>query len=138
MSVRTLSPEPTAGTDTAFHPVLLRCRRRDWSLLPLLFHPTAQTSSGPTAATPSNELLRVPGFGLPTILQEVPSHRCMRVLREAAVREEPTAHALVLLRASTSVSVLYGSVATFGLDTKFHWVPSQCTTTVLYNPLCKE
>src|SRR5829696_8105892 len=60
----------------------------------------------PVPSTPSNELPIVPGLGLETIVHEVPFHRCMRLLREVAVREEPTAHALVLLKASTLVSTL--------------------------------
>src|SRR5919112_1254914 len=117
MSVRTLSPVPTFGTATFVHPVPERCRTKDRSPLPLLFHPTAQMSSGPAAATPSNELLKVPGLGLETIVQEVPFHRCIRLLREVAVREDPTAHALVLLRASTLVSVFSPLVVAFGLVT---------------------
>jgi hypothetical protein len=46
--------------------------RSPWSLI---FQPTAQTSFAPVAATPSKELLRVPGFGLETIVHEVPFHR---------------------------------------------------------------
>jgi hypothetical protein len=81
--------------------------------LPLFFHPTAQMSLGPVASTPSNELPKVPGLGLETIVQEAPFHRCMRLLREVDVREEPTAHALVLLKASTLVSALSPLVPAF-------------------------
>ena len=73
----------------------------------------------------------MPGLGLETIVHEVPFHRCMRLLREVAVREEPTAHALVLLRASTLVSTLSPVVPAFGLVTTRHWVPSQCSMSVL-------
>src|SRR5215208_7743596 len=131
MPVRTLSPVPTFGTATFVHCVPERCRTKDRSPLPLLFHPTAQMSSGPAAATPSNELPKVPGLGLETICHEVPFHRCMRLLREVAVREEPTAQALVLLRASTLISALSPLVSAFGLVTTRHWVPSQCSMSVL-------
>jgi hypothetical protein len=73
----------------------------------------------------------VPALGLETIVHEVPFHRCMRLLREVAVREEPTAQALVVLRASTLVSVLSPVVTAFGLDTTLHWVPFQCSMSVL-------
>ena len=99
--------------------------------MPLFFHPTAQISLGPVAFTPSNELPKVPGLGLETIVQEVPFHRCMRLLRELAVREEPTAHALVLLRASMLVRALSPLVPAFGLVTTRHQVPSQCSMSVL-------
>jgi hypothetical protein len=48
----------------------------------------------------------------------------MRLLREVDVREEPTAHALVLLRASTLVSAL-SPLMPGGLVTTRHWVPFQ-------------
>jgi len=98
--------------------------------LPLFFHPTAQMLLGPAAATPSNELPKVPGLGLETIVQEVPFHRCIRLLRELAVREEPTAQALVLLRASMLVRALSPLVPAFGLVTTRHWVPFQRSISV--------
>jgi hypothetical protein len=109
----------------------LGCKSRNWSPLPLFFHPTAQMRLGATAATPSNELLRVPGLGLETIVHEVSFHRCIRLLWEVAVREEPTAHALVLLRTATPVSTLSPLVPAFGLVTTRHWVPFQRSMSVL-------
>jgi hypothetical protein len=87
-------------------------------------------SVGAAAATPSKELLSVPGLGLETIVHEVPFHRCMRLLREVPAREEPTAHALVPLKASTLVSTLSPLVPAFGLGTTRHWVPFQRSMSV--------
>ena len=77
------------------------------------------------------ELPKVPGLGLGTIVQKVPFHRCMRLLRDLAVRDEPTAQALVLLRASTLVRALAALVPAFGLVTTRHWVPFQRSMSVL-------
>jgi len=69
-------------------------------------------------------------LALQPIVHEVPFHRCMRLLREVAVREEPTAHALVLLKASTLVSTLSPVVPAFGLVTTRHCVPFQRSMSV--------
>ena len=85
---------------------------------------------GPAAATSSNELPAVLGLGLETIVQEVPFHRCMRLLREVAVRENRLPMRWCCSGIHARQRIVSTVVPAFGLVTTRHWVPFQRSMSV--------
>src|SRR5262249_3448532 len=89
------------------------------------------------AATESRKL-KGPGLGLGTSFQLRPFQRSIRVLSLVAVAYVPTAHALLAEVAATALRpVSLTRPAGFGLGTRAHFVPFQCSIRV-FGPLLAE
>jgi hypothetical protein len=98
-------------------------------VVPVPVEPTAQALAADVAMTELS-FVSIPGLGLPTIVQAVPSQCSVNVPvsvpdPKRVVCEYPTAQALVADVAVTDWrTVLFPWV---GLGTTFHEVPSQCS-----------
>src|SRR6266702_4238344 len=130
-----LSRLPTLGLETTSHWEPSQCSTNEAFCMPLLpgcMCPTAQMSLAATAVTAVRALSEVPGLGLGTTLQLVPS-QCSVSVRGAVdtlgSKCSPTAQASVGDVAVTPYSSLT-SCPTLGLGVTLQLVPSQCSMSV--------
>ena len=92
--------------------------------------PTAHTSSGAIAVTADSEFGNEPLFGLGTTVHAMPSQCSMSVLPGAPCPYPPTAQTSSAARAVTPLRSPPAGWPAFGLITRVHEVPSQCSMSV--------
>src|SRR5947208_956977 len=120
---------PASGLGMRFQLLPSNCSARVWPPLLSPKVPAAQMLRSEVAATPSSRLL-VPTDGLVAWVQVLPFQCSMRA-RELPSVVEPTAQALLVVRATTPVSWLEAVLEPgFAPGTTVHLVPFQCSVRV--------